>query len=356
MTGKYKSLLKLSSVAAVTAIAVSVGNTAQATENIRWKVPTGFGTKLTALGDQIVDIANDVKTMTDGRIQMKVFEPKALVPAFEITDAIKDGKLSVGYTWLGYDQGKIPAVPLIAAVPFGMSPQEYIAWWYEGGGKALGEELYKPKNIHPILCGLTGPETAGWYRKEINSLDDFKGLKIRYAGLGGKVLQKVGASVTLLPGSEIFQSLEKGAIDAAEYATPPADTALGLYKIAKYNYFPGWHQTFTAFHFIVNLDVWNALTSADRAILDTSCTAGVLKNLARAEALSGPQLEENKSKGVEIKRFSPEILNELRAVYKSVVAELTAQDQEFKKIYDAQEEFRASYKAWSSVGYLPSNF
>lgn len=327
-----------------------------AADAIRWKVPTGFGTKLTALGDQIIHIADDVKTMTDGRIQMKIFEPKALVPAFEITDAVRDNKLSVGYTWLGYDQGKIPAAPLISAVPFGFEPQEYIAWWYEGGGRKLGEDLYKPHNIHPVLCGLTGPETAGWYRKEMVSLKDFKGLKIRYAGLGGKVLQKLGASVTMLPGGELFQALEKGSIDATEYATPPADTILGLYKIAKYNYFPGWHQTFTSFFFIVNLDEWNKMSKADQAIINTACTAGVLRNLARAEALSGPQIEKNKKNGVVVKTFSADMLRKLRAAYLEVVKKLSSSDENFNKIYSAQQKFHESYKQWSQVGYLPRDF
>ena len=333
-----------------------LGNAALAADQIRWKVPTGFGTKLTALGDQIVDVADNVDRMTDGRMKMKVFEPKALVPAFEITDAVKDNKLQVGYTWLGYDQGKIKAAPLIAAVPFGFEPQEYIAWWYEGGGRQLGESLYKSHNIHPILCGLTGPETAGWYRKEMTSVKDFDGLKIRYAGLGGKVLQKLGASVTMLPGGELFQALEKGAIDATEYATPPADSRLGLHKIAKYNYFPGWHQTFTSFHFVVNRDVWNSLSKSDQAIVDTACTAGVLKNLARAEALSGPQLVENMAKGVQVRKFPDAMLRELRKVYQEVVNEQVEADANFKKIYQAQQTFHKSYQAWGKVGYLPRDF
>lgn len=325
-------------------------------EDIRWKVPTGFGTSLTALGDQIVDVAATIDTMTSGHIQMKIFEPKALIPAFEITDAVGANKLPVGYTWLGYDQGKITAAPLISAVPFGFDPQEYMAWWYEGGGQKLGEELYAEHNIHPILCGLTGPETAGWYQKEMTSLEDFNGLKIRYAGLGGKVLQRIGASVTMLPGGELFQALEKGAIDATEYATPPADTRLGLYKIAKYNYFPGWHQTFTAFHFVVNKDIWAGMSAADQAVVDTACTAGVLKNLARAEALSGPQLKENAANGVIIGKFTDEMLEGLREVYLEVAADLVAEDEGFRKIYEAQQAFHVDYQAWSSVGYLPRNF
>lgn len=341
---------------ATIATAVSFSFAAYAADQIRWKVPTGFGTKLTALGDQIVDIAKNVKLISGGRIQMKIFEPKALVPAFEITEAVKDNKLQVGYTWLGYDKGKIKAASLISAVPFGFDPQGYTAWWYEGGGKELGEEIYAKHNIRPILCGLTGPETGGWFKKEIKSLDDFKGLKIRYSGLGGNVLQKIGASVTMLPGGELFQALEKGAIDATEYATVPADTRLGLYKVAKYNYFPGWHQTFTAFHFVVNLDVWKKLSDGDRAILDTTCTAGVLRNVARAEALSGPQIKENMTKGVKIMKFSTKMLKQLQVVYQEVVAELVKEDADFKKVYDAQQAFNEKYQAWRKVGYLPSDF
>ena len=337
-------------------LALSISSGAASAEDIRWKVPTGFGTSLPALGDQIVDVAETINVMTDGHIQLKIFEPKALIPAFEITEAVGANKLSVGYTWLGYDQGKIASAPLISAVPFGFDPQEYMAWWYEGGGQKLGEELYAEHNIHPILCGLTGPETAGWYQKEMTSLEDFDGLKIRFAGLGGKVLQRIGASVTMLPGGELFQALETGAIDATEYATPPADTRLGLYKIAKYNYFPGWHQTFTAFHFVVNTEVWAGMSAADQAIVDTACTAGVLKNLARAEALSGPQLQENAANGVIVSTFSDEMLHQLRDVYHEVVAELVAQDDDFRRIYEAQQAFHEDYQAWSSVGYLPRDF
>ena len=145
------------------------------------------------------------------------------------------------------------ASPLVSAVPFGMEPWEYTAWWYEGDGRQLTEDLYQRYNIHPILCGITGPETAGWFRRRIDSLDDVKGLKIRFAGLGGQVIERFGASVTMLPGGEIFQALEKGAIDATEFALPVVDQSLGFNRVAPYNYYPGWHQPFTSSHLVVNL-------------------------------------------------------------------------------------------------------
>lgn len=348
------SFKKMISVAGAIAVGAVASNTALAEEKIRWKVPTAFGTGLPALGDQIVRVADDLKAMSDGQIQLKIFEPGALVPGSGITEAVKDNKLAVGYTWLGYDQGRIPASVLIAAArPFGYEPSEYIAWWYEGGGKQLGEELYLEHNIHPILCGLSGPETAGWFRKEIKTADDFKGLKIRFAGFGGKVLQELGASVTVIPGGEIFPALEKGALDASEFATPAADVKLGFYKVAKYNYFPGWHQPFTAFHLIVNTSVWEGMSASQKAIVDSACTAGVIKNLARGEALSGPQMEKNKTNGVEVRILPDKVLSVLRSTALEVEKEAAAANTGFKKILDSQLAFDKSYKQWSTVGYLP---
>jgi TRAP-type mannitol/chloroaromatic compound transport system substrate-binding protein len=163
---------------------------------IAWRLPIVFQTTMPVLGDNPVYLTQMIKAASGGAIDLQIFEPGEIVPAFSITDAVRDGKVSAGYTWLGYDQGKIPASPLISAVPFGMEPWEYTAWWYEGNGRQLTEALYQRYNIHPILCGITGPETAGWFRRRIDSLDDVKGLKIRFAGLGGQVIERLGASVT----------------------------------------------------------------------------------------------------------------------------------------------------------------
>jgi TRAP-type mannitol/chloroaromatic compound transport system substrate-binding protein len=340
-------------VAAIMVSAFTV-NCAWAAKSVRWKLPTAFGTALPALGDQIVEIVKDMETMSDGEIKVKVFEPKALVPSSGITQAVKDNKLPAGYTWLGYDQGRIPASALIAAgAPFTYDPTEYISWWYEGGGKGLAEDLYAPHNIKPILCGLSGPETGGWYQKELKTIDDFKGLKIRFSGLGGTILQKAGASITMLPGGEIFPALEKGALDATEFATPAVDVKLGFYKVAKYNYFPGWHQPATAFHLIVNQQVWDGLSTSQQSIVENSCTSGVLKNLARGEALSGPQIIANKSNGVEVRIIPENILDDLRVLAKEVMIEQSAKDASFKKIYESQQAFDKTYKEWSKIGYLP---
>lgn len=326
------------------------------TEVLNWRVPVAFGTNLPALGDNVLYVRDALAGASSERVNLQVFEPGMLMPAFSITESVRDGKVEAGYTWLGYDQGRIPATPLISAVPFGMEPWEFAAWYFEDEGKALTAELYAPHNIQPILCGLIGPETAGWFRSEIKTLEDIEGLKIRFAGLGGKVLQELGASVTLIPGGEIFQALEKGAIDATEFSMPAVDQMLGFDRVAKYNYFPGWHQTFTAAHLVVNKTIWDGLSGADQALIETACTAGVLRNLARGEALQGAVMQGFPEKGVTPVKFPDEILKELQAVTQKVLAEEAEKDESFSRIWASQKRFQANYQHWKRNAYLDRDF
>jgi len=348
---------KILKFAAVTAVATfALTQTAQADDKIRWKVPVAFGSHLPALGDNIVYVADIIKKASGGDVQFKIFEPGKLVPAFQITEAVGEKKIPAGYTWIGYDQGRIPSSPLLAAVPFGMEPWEYNAWWFEGGGKELGEKVYAEHNVHPVLCGNIGPETAGWFRGEIKTLDDIKGLKIRFAGLGGKVMQKLGASVTMLPGGEIFQALEKGAIDASEFSMPAIDQRLGFDKIAKNNYFPGWHQPYTAEYLVINKEIWDGLSDKNKGLIDVACTAGLTRNLSRGEALQGSVMAGFPEKGVTARKLPDELLQELKKITEEVLAEEAAKDKWFKEILESQNKFRAEYKNWKGMAYLPRDF
>ena len=216
--------------------------------------------------------------------------------------------------------------------------------------------LFQRDGVHVLLCGLIGPETAGWFREPINSLDDLRGLKIRFAGLGGKVIERTGASVTMIPGAEIFQALEKGAIDATEYSLPNVDQSLGFDRVAKLNYFPGWHQVFTAIHLTVNLDEWQNLTPQHQSILETACTAGVTRNLAKAEAVQGPIIAGFTEKGVTANYLPEDVLRELNRLSDEVMAEESANDADFKRIYESQNAFRADYAHWKKFAYLPRDF
>lgn len=328
----------------------------QQQEQIKWRVPVAFSTNLPALGDNIVYVSETLEQASNGRVILDIFEPGTLIPPFSITEGVRDGKISAGYTWLGYDQGRIPATPLISAVPFGMEPWEYTAWYFQGDGKMLAEQLYRPHNIHPILCGLISPETAGWFRFKIETLADIQGLKIRFAGLGGKVMERLGASVTMLPGGEIFQALEKGAIDATEFSIPAVDQMLGFDKVAKFNYFPGWHQTFTAFHLVVNRDVWAGMSVNDQVLIEMACTAGVTRNLARSEGMQGAVIEGFPAKGVTPIKFSNDILRQLQQITREVLADEALRDSDFDRIYKSQLAFMKTYKSWKDLAFLDRDF
>jgi len=323
---------------------------------VRWRVTSSFTSNMPVIGHTPASVARDMSEMSGGAFQMQLFDPGEVVPAFEITESVKERKVQAGFQWIGYDQGRIPASTLIAAVPFGMEPMEFTAWWYYGGGRELGEQLYEEHNVMPILCSITGPETAGWFREPVESVDDLVGLKIRFAGLGGKVLQRLGASVTMIPGGEIFQALEKGAIDASEFSLPAVDQLLGFGRVAKYNYFPGWHQPFSTGHFQVNLDVWNELGDQYRAMVRTACRAMVADTMSEAESLQGAVIRGFAEQGVTAETLPIEILEELREVTQEVLDEEAANDVSFAEILKSQREFSATYWYWKTKGYLPRSF
>lgn len=349
-----RSLTKHSLALLTGAVLASSFSTATqaADDQVRWKVQAVFNTNWPGLGNPIRLVEESLKEASGGEAQIKVYEPGKIVPSFQITEAVKNKQIPAGFAWLAYDQGKMPAAALFAAVPFGMDPMGYSAWWYEGGGHQLAEKLYAPHNIHPILCSITGAETAGWFRKEINTPEDLQGLKIRFAGIGGKVLQKLGASVTVIPGGEIFPALEKGAIDATEFATPAIDEMLGFDKVAKHNYFPGWHQPFTASHLVVNTDVWNDLSKQNQTLIETACTAATFRGLAYSESLQGEKLAGFGAKGVTPHRLSPALMEALENATNEVMQETSSTDPMFKEVYTSIQDFRQGYDQWKELGSL----
>ena len=323
---------------------------------VHWRLPLSFQTTMPVLGDNPIYVTEALRTASRGAVDIRIFEPGEVVPAFGISEAVRDGKIEAGYTWLGYDQGRIPSSALLAAVPFGLEPWEFAAWWFDAGGRELGQALYAKQNTHIIFCGLTGPETAGWFREPVRSLADVEGLKIRFAGIGGKVIEQAGASVTMLPGGEIFQALEKGAIDATEYALPIVDQALGFNRVATYNYYPGWHQPSTASHMVINMDVWKQTAAADQTLIETACTAGVLRNLAQSEALQGAVIAGFPAVGVSPETLPDDLLRELQRITETVLAEEARTDPDFATILASQTAFRTDYAHWKARAYLPRDF
>ena len=320
------------------------------------KVPICFSTSLPGLGTSIVELAEQLKLASGGDIVMKVYEPGKLVAPFEILDAVASGKVNAGYYASGYWEGKMPGISLFTAVPFGPEAPEFLAWMFRGNGLKLYQEYYKKNgyDVWAMPACLLAPETAGWFKKPINSADDLKGLRVRFFGLGGKTLEKLGVSVSLLPGGEIFPALEKGALDGSEFSMPAIDQRLGFYKVAKNNYFPGWHQQATFLNLMINGKVWRGMTDSQRALIKMACMANLTNTLAHTEAIQGPVIRENiEKRGVKNHYWSDEMLAKFEAAWKEVAAEMTAEHPQFKEAYEDLQKFREEYTYWESLGFLP---
>lgn len=328
---------------------------AQAKEKVRWAVPIAFPSNLQALGDTLPWVAQRLDEITAGAVKLEVVEPGKVGPGNEIFKVVSTGRTDAGYTWMGYELNKVPASVLFGAVPFGMDPWEYMSWFYFGGGKELAKEVWEPHSIVPVFCGIVSPETAGWFRFELKDLSQLKGLKIRFAGLGGKVLQKMGASVAVMPAGELQQALEKGVLDAVEFSIPSADEQIGLYKVAKFSYFPGWHQPFTAQALYINNGAWEKLSPQTQALIETTCMAGVTYSLSKSEALQGAVLKRYKDAGISTIKLSPQILASLKTATEEVLNEEAAKDALFKKVLDSQKAFEATYRPWQALAYLPAD-
>jgi TRAP-type mannitol/chloroaromatic compound transport system substrate-binding protein len=319
---------------------------------VKWKMASTFPGNLTILGEGALNFTKRVDLVSNGNIQIKFFEPGALVPPLEIFDAVSSGAVDAGWSTAGYWAGKIPAVQFFTAIPFGPNASEFLAWYHEGGGKGLWEEIYAEHNLRPVQCGIISPEASGWFRNEITSVDDLKGLKMRFFGLGAKVLDKIGVSTQLLAGGDIYPALELGTIDATEFAMPSIDLELGFYQVAKHYYFPGWHQPASALELLINLDKWNALSDSQKAQIETTCTESVVKLLTMAESRQPKALEELESKGVNLHRWPDEILNTFENAWYEVVEEEATKNEDFARVWDSLSEFRKSYKTWKNLGFV----
>ena len=354
---KKKWILRMFVVTLAFAFIAATGSVAVAKEKkILFKVPVCFPTVLPGLGTTIVYAADRLETMSGGTMKMKVYEPGKLVAPFEILDSVSTGKINAGYSTAGYWVGKIPASPIFSAVPFGPEAGEYLAWLWYGNGMKLYQEMYDSHgyNVKVLVLGIIAPETSGWFKEPINSPDDLKGLKIRFFGLGGQALKKLGASVSLIPGGEIFPALEKKAIDATEYSMPAIDERLGFYKIAKNNYYPGWHQQATVFELIINKDVWNGMSKQQQMVLEELCKAATVDAFAMTEALQLPVMKKNvEERGVTNMYWSDEMLAHFKNAWEEVAAEQSAKDPFFKKVNDDLNAFREEYKLWQTYGFLP---
>ena len=338
---------------AALAVAALTSGAAQAQETL--EMTSAFGKNLPILGTAALDFVDKINGISS-EVEFEHFDPGELVPTLEALDAVSNGSVDAAYTTSGYWQGKMTAASLFAAVPFGPEAGEFMAWMLYDDGLDLMREMYDSNgyNVHVMPCGIIAPETSGWFKNEITSLDDLKGLNMRFFGLGAEVMQRLGVSTSLLAGGDIFPALERGAIDATEFSMPRIDARLGFYKIASYNYFPGWHQPATMFELLVNKDVWEDLDERAQKQIEVACLANVTTNLAEGEGTNFQAMVENTEKnGVIIKNWTPEQLDVFQATWNEVAAELAAEDEMFAKAWADLSEFREGYNVWNSNIYLP---
>ncbi len=340
-----------------TALSASlVAGAVQAQERVRWQIPMSFASTLTALGDTMPWVADQLRAVSGGNIDLRVAEPGAVVPALSIFENVSQGNIDAGYSWMGYEWGTVPASALFGATPFGLESIEFLAWMTHHGGQELLEETFHPYNVHPVLCGTISPEGAGWFRREVPTVADLQGLRFRAAGVGGEIFGEFGMSVTLLPGGELYQALETGVLDGTEFSLPTVDEQLAFFEVADYFYMPGWHQPSTNQFLYVNLDVWNGLEDQTRALIEMTCMAGNAYAIARAEALQGAVFARYEERGVNVRTYSDEQIAAFREASNKVLSSWSERDEMFGKVYSSMMAYQAELRPWKEQGYLPRDW
>jgi len=336
-------------IAAAAGVTACSGEDAQSTasmaasqETFKWNLVTSWPPGLPGLGIGVDNLAERIDKASNGRLKIKVYAGGELVPALEVLDAVSRGTVQMGHDSAYYHRGKVPAAQYFTTVPYGMTVHEINAWLYYGGGLELWRELYKPLNIIPFPAGNTGVQMAGWFNKEINSVADLKGLKMRIPGVGGEVMQRAGATQVTVPASEIFTSLQTGAIDAAEWVGPYNDISLGLHRAARYYYYPGWHEPGPMLQCTINIDAWNSLPADLQEIVSISCQAinvDIMAEYTWGNAVALQQLKQDPN--VELRRLPDDVLKLLRDYSREVIEDMSARDEWAARIQTSIDEFQA---------------
>jgi len=290
-----------------------------------------------------------VKSMSGGKFDISTHAAGELMPAFGVVDGVQQGTVEVAHTAPYYFFGKNECFALGCAIPFGLNSRQMTAWMVEGNGMKLMREFYSKYNIINFIGGNTGAQMGGWFRKEVKSLKDIKGLKFRIGGFGGKVIERIGGVPQNIPGGEIYQALEKGTIDAAEWVGPYDDLKLGFNKVAPHYYYPGWWEGGPELDLLVNIKAWEALPKEYQEILEAACAEANVHMLAKYDQLNPPALKRLIANGVQLRPFSNEILAACYKAAGEVAAEISAKNANFKKVYESMVNFRNDEIQWFSI-------
>jgi TRAP-type mannitol/chloroaromatic compound transport system substrate-binding protein len=322
---------------------------AQSQPKVTWRCTSSFPKSLDTIFGAAQTMADYVKESTDGNFNIQVFASGEIVPGLQAMDAAAAGTVEMCHTACYYFWGKDPTWALATAVPFSLNDRQMNAWLYSGGGNDLLNEFFSTQGLYGLAAGNTGVQMGGWYRKEINTLEDLKGLKMRIGGFAGKIIEKLGVVPQQIAGGDIYPALEKGTLDACEWVGPYDDEKLGFAKVAKYYYYPGWWEGGPTLHSLINLEKWNALPKPYQAALKSACEAANCDMMANYDYKNPSALKSLVASGAVLRPFSQEILEAAFNASMETYKEITASNPAFKKIYDSQTAFKKDAYLWAQV-------
>ncbi len=315
-----------------------------------WKMVTTWTPHFPILGEGADKLAEGVEKMSGGRLKIQVYGAGELVPAMETFDAVSQGMAQMGHGASYYWAGKHPASQFFTSLPFGMNTQQTNAWLFYGGGMELWEELYDKFNLIPMPAGNTGGQMGGWFNKEINSVNDLQGLKMRIPGIGGKIISKAGGSAILSPGGEIYTNLERGVIDATDWVGPYHDWLMGFHKIARYYYYPTFAEPTGVMELMVNKSAFEELPADLQEIVRFAARAGSINMLSEFEIKNAEYLDKLKNESdVQIKKFPDDVINAFRRYASEAINEITAADELSRRIYESYTSFRNKIEGWTAI-------
>ena len=316
---------------------------------MQWRMASAYASQMPQMGELAKRLDTNTWHLSSGEFRLKMHEPNTLVPSNQMFEAVRSKAIDAAFAAPSFWAEKNPAFQLYSAIPFGPPLQEYLSWIFDGGGRKIMDELYKHHGLHGLVCGVIASEGSGWFRAPVESLEAFKALRIGMGGLGGLVAQRVGAKTISLDEGDVFMALSKKVIDGAEASQPAVDMNLGLHKIARHYYFPGWHQPATLLHLIVNGDAWLSLSKSRRTQIGAACAGNVAHGLAVGEARQFDALRAFIKQGVHIHTWSPDILASLREAWAETHVDLAKGNPDFKRVWDSLTKFREEYAIWREI-------
>ncbi len=323
---------------------------AQPQQAYRWKMVTTWPKNYPGLGTAPEYFARMVERMSNGRLTVKVYGAGQLVPALEVFDAVSQGTAEMGHGAAYYWKGKAPASVFFTSVPFGLNAQEMNSWLFYGGGMELWRKVYQPFNLVPLAGGNSGVQMAGWFNREINSVNDLRGLKMRIPGIGGEVITRAGGEAVTIPGNELYTAMQTGVVDAAEWVGPYNDLAFGFHQVAKYYYYPGWQEPGSTLELIINKTAWDSLPDDLQAIVEAAARAANQDMLDEYTARNNAALVEIVDKhGVQLRRLPDDVLVALHKISDQVLQEIAAEDPLARQVYDSQKAFQKQVGAYHKI-------